>query len=134
MKRGYCLIAVAASVALGLSSCEGIAEAQRKAEGIKSISIAELDFSKVADGIYEAYADYGLDTARVAVRVEGGKVLDIEIKEHRHGPGEKRSGAPVARRVIEAQSLRVDAVSGATGSSKVMLKAIETALAQGLRP
>jgi uncharacterized protein with FMN-binding domain len=35
-------------------------------------------------------------------------------------------------RVIDAQSLAVDAVSGSTYSSKVVLKAIETALKKGL--
>jgi uncharacterized protein with FMN-binding domain len=34
--------------------------------------------------------------------------------------------------VIEAQSLSVDAVSGSTYSSKVVLKAIELALKKGL--
>jgi uncharacterized protein with FMN-binding domain len=38
----------------------------------------------------------------------------------------------VVGRVIEAQSLDVDAVGGTSGSSKVMKKAIENALKKGL--
>jgi uncharacterized protein with FMN-binding domain len=125
-------IAAAGALALSLSSCAGFKEAQDKAKGIKAIEIADLDLAKVRDGSYEDYQDFGLDTAKVSVDVSGGKIAAIRILEHKHGPGKSHSGAPVADRVMAAQSLKVDVVSGATGSSKVVLKAIEQALRKGL--
>jgi len=50
------------------------------------------------------------------------------IIEHFNGRGEKAEA--IIPRVIEAQSLDVDVVSGATGSSKAILKAIEDAFAE----
>ncbi|MBA7580983.1 hypothetical protein ES708_22882 [subsurface metagenome] len=53
-------------------------------------------------------------------------IAGIELVKHRSG-----QGAPaemIASKVVEAQTLEVDVVSGATYSSKVILKAIENAL------
>jgi uncharacterized protein with FMN-binding domain len=49
-----------------------------------------------------------------------------------HGHGPNHGADALLPRVIDAQSLAVDAVSGSTYSSKVVLKAIETALKKGL--
>jgi len=130
-KSVIAIIASGALAALALSSCGSMKEMEEKAKGIDSIVVADIDFSKLADGTYEDFQDFGLDTAKVSVTVAGGKVTDIRVLQHQHGPGKKHSGEPVAKRVLDAQSLRVDVVSGATGSSKVILKAIETALAKG---
>ena len=56
--------------------------------------------------------------------------MAIEVLKHSHGPG--HGAGAIIDRVIAAQSLKVDAVSGASLSSKVMLKAIEKALEKGL--
>lgn len=128
-------VIVAAIAALNLASCAGSKEgnAERKSvKDIDSIAIENVDPTKVKDGAYEQREDYGLVTAKVGVLVKGGRIEDIKLAEHRHGPGKKHSGEPVIARVIEKQSLAVDVVSGATGSSKVILKAIEGALKQGM--
>jgi len=68
----------------------------------------------------------------VTVTVAQGRIVDVKVRRHAHGPG---CGADkVAAAVVAEQTLSVDAVSGATGSSTVMRKAIENALRQGLRP
>jgi len=61
--------------------------------------------------------------------VHGGAVTDIVLVRHFHGPD--HGAEEILGRVVEAQSLRVDAVSGSTYSSKVVLAAIETALRKG---
>jgi uncharacterized protein with FMN-binding domain len=50
--------------------------------------------------------------------------------EHRNGQGEAAEVIP--QMVVDAQSLQVDAISGATFSSKVILLAIEDALKMDL--
>ncbi|TYB94365.1 MAG: FMN-binding protein, partial [Kosmotoga sp.] len=52
--------------------------------------------------------------------------VDIELIEHNHGRGEAAEVIP--EKVVEAQSLKVDIITSATYSSKVILKAIENAL------
>ena len=53
-------------------------------------------------------------------------IKEIELKKHDNGQGFPAEIIP--GKVVEAQSLEVDIVSGATYSSKVILKAIENAL------
>ena len=70
--------------------------------------------------------DAVLVAAQVRVTVADGAIRRIEILHHENGRG--KPAEAVLDRVIAAQSLRVDAVSGATSSSKVLLKAVENAL------
>jgi uncharacterized protein with FMN-binding domain len=65
----------------------------------------------------------------VRVSVRDGRITEIKLLRHSHGPG--HGADAIVDRVVASQSLRVDAVSGASYSSKVVLKAIETALNQG---
>ncbi|MBU1240442.1 FMN-binding protein [Myxococcota bacterium] len=62
---------------------------------------------------------------KLSVQVKGHRINHVEI--HKHSTGRKRS-EQVLKRVVAAQSLKVDAVSGATASSKMLLKTIEKAL------
>ena len=66
----------------------------------------------------------------VGVQRARGRITDIVMLSHGHGPN--HGADALLPRVIDAQSLAVDAVSGSTYSSKVVLKAIETALKKGL--
>lgn len=52
--------------------------------------------------------------------------MDIEILKHRNGKGKKAE--VIIDDVIKEQSLLVDAVTGATISSRAIFKAIEDAL------
>ena len=54
------------------------------------------------------------------------KISNINILEHKNERGTPAEIIP--KKVVDAQSLKVDVVSGATNSSKVILKAIENAL------
>lgn len=91
----------------------------------------DVDISRVPDGEYEGYCKYkSLADARVSVSVAGGRIEKIRVLKHRHFPF--ISGKKVADRIVEKQSLDVDVVSGATGSSYVMRKAVEIALKQGM--
>jgi uncharacterized protein with FMN-binding domain len=121
-------LAVAAAASC-LAACLALA-GSKELDAIAAIEISDLDFSRLRDGTYEGFRDYKLVTARVRSRVEGGKVVELVILEHSHGP--KHGADALIPKVLETQSLRVDAVTGSTASSKVLLETVEAALSQGL--
>jgi uncharacterized protein with FMN-binding domain len=119
-------ILLACLVLVGGCAVRGAAKQERRYPQIDSI-----DFRKVRDGRYEGYYDYyGLADARVLVTVSGGRVTAIRLLKHFHFPF--LSGAGVVERILNRQSLQVDVVSGATGSSVTVQKAVELALREGL--
>ncbi|MCX7922534.1 MAG: FMN-binding protein [Clostridia bacterium] len=95
-------------------------------EIISEIAISNPNLSKVEDGVYKGSFDAILVAADVSVTVEGHKIKDIKIDKHVYDRGQK--GETITNKVLSSQSLQVDTVSGATNSSKVILKAIENAL------
>ncbi len=93
---------------------------------IEEMTVTDVDLSMTADGKYiGAYILFPI-SARVEVTLEDSKIAAIEIVEHKNGRGAEAEA--VVERVIEDQTLEVDAVTGATYSSKIILKAIEIAL------
>jgi len=98
----------------------------------EKIQVENVDIARVPDGRYEACHELPpFLTACVAVTVRKSAVTSVEILKHECGRGRKAED-PIIERVIKKQSLRVDTVSGATGSSKVILKAVEKALRKGM--
>jgi len=91
-----------------------------------SLTISNFDLSKVKDGIYVGEYDAKFVSAKTRVTVKNGKITDIELLEHKNERGKKAES--ILSEVISKQSLHVDSVSGATNSSKVILKSIENAL------
>ena len=97
---------------------------------INKLTIDNVTVQLVKDGTYEGSENAFPVTASVRVTVSGGRITDIVMLSHGHGPN--HGADAIVPRVTAAQSLAVDAVSGSTYSSKVVLKAIETALKKGL--
>ena len=87
------------------------------------------NLSQLADGTYNGRCDNGIVKAQVEVDVASGIITDVRIIEHQNGLGSPAEA--VTRKVIESQSVEVDAISGATMSSDTILKAIEIALSGG---
>lgn len=80
------------------------------------------------DGHYEGeYKPSNIAFAKVRVKVKNKRIVSIELLET--NKGRTREAKMIADRVVEKQSLDVELVSGATYTSKVVLKAIEYALA-----
>jgi uncharacterized protein with FMN-binding domain len=92
----------------------------------KAIVINNPELNLVADGIYRGEAKVGPVRVTLDVTLQRGVIQNINLIQHFNGLGKKAE--VIIPRVIEAQSLEVDVVSGATASSKAILKAIETAL------
>jgi uncharacterized protein with FMN-binding domain len=95
---------------------------------MNKIIVNSPDLSKVADGTYRGDSRVGPVRVTLDVKIENRTMLSIVIIRHFNGRGKKAE--VIIPRVIEAQSLDVDVISGATGSSKAILKAIENALTQ----
>jgi len=98
----------------------------KELQAIESIVISPVVMEDLQDGTYEAALDYTLVTARVSVTMTGGRIESIRILEHKHGPNHGTEA--IVDRVLERQNTDVDVISGATGSSKVILKAIGDAI------
>jgi uncharacterized protein with FMN-binding domain len=93
---------------------------------INNMVISDVDLTKIADGTYEGKCEIYPITVEVKVSIEDHKIVSIDLVKHVNGKGAKAE--VITDRVIEKQSLNVDTIAGATGSSKVILKAIENAL------
>lgn len=97
------------------------------------VTIKDINLSSVADGEYKGR--YSIDdiSANVIVFVSGNNIIDI-VFENGTGHFAKNKENYIEMRdclinaVLERQSLEVDTISGATASSKALLKAVEEAL------
>ncbi len=123
------------AVKIGLGSIGGLAVLYGIMEGkeildyqakMKKLEIETLDVSTVKDGVYEGSYDANVISASVKVTMSTEKIESIELTSHKYDRG--GSAIAIIDEVIQAQSLDVDVVSGATNSSKTILKAIENAL------
>jgi len=118
------LILIGISVFITLSGC-ALTKYKKK---IASTEINSINLERIKDGEYEGFYDVYLINARVIVKVESNKIVSIKLIEHKH---DRHSGEPMIQKVIDNQSLEIDAISGATNSCKTVLKAIEIALNKG---
>lgn len=98
-------------------------------EKVSNIQVEKLDLNNIKDGEYEGSCDVDFIMVDLKVKVENHKIVKIDIIKHKNGRG--KPAEAITGEVIKNQSVQVDAVSGATNSSKVILKAIEDALNKG---
>lgn len=96
---------------------------------VEEITLSDVNLSSLADGGYLGECDADFVAARVRVTIQGGRITAIEVLEHRNGRGTAAEILPA--RIVAAQSPDVDAVAGATNSSRVICKAVENALCSG---
>lgn len=89
----------------------------------------ELDPTEVDDGTYEGTGRGFADDVVVEVTVSDGEITGIVIVSHGDTPDYfQRAEAEMPDRIIQAQSIDVDVVSGATASSVGILEAVSDAL------
>ena len=98
-------------------------------KAIADIVIETPDISRIQNGTYNGVFDANMISADVDVIVKDHRITEIVLNEHNNGRG--ASAEAITEEVILKQSLEVDTISGATNSSKVILKAIEIALENG---
>jgi uncharacterized protein with FMN-binding domain len=101
-------------------------------EQIKTMDIAHVDPATVPDGSYIGEFPFRQKYMyRVRVTVKSGRIENIEVLENGTENEYAQKGLGVIPRMLEEQSPEVDAVSGATVSSKALMKCVEKALKEG---
>ena len=86
-----------------------------------------VNHNKLMDGVYEGSYKGGPNKALVKVTIKDNTIVHIQIVEHWALKG-KKAELPILKRIIERQSTKVDAVSGATNSSRVIMNAVQRAI------
>lgn len=103
-----------------------VSKLESNLEELNSLTIEDVDMNTVEDGTFEgSYGSFPV-SAVVEVTVKDHRITEIRLTDHSSGKGQPAEALP--EKVVEAQSVEVDVISGATYSSRVILKAIETAL------
>ena len=95
----------------------------------KTLTAKIPDLALKTDGIYRG--DYDLSGTPVNVildvTIQNYKISKIEIVRHSCSPIGKKA-EKIIDQIIAIQNLDVDVISGATASSKTIIKAVENAL------
>lgn len=93
------------------------------------VEAMELDIAAVSDGTYTGTGTGFKSDVTVEVTVSGGQITEIVVLEHDDTPAfwDNAEGETIDR-ILDAQSIEVDAVSGATASSLGIIEAVFNAL------
>ncbi|MGA1869488.1 MAG: FMN-binding protein [bacterium] len=87
-----------------------------------------LKSENLKDGVYQGSYRGGRNKAIVEVTIKGGKITEIKLLKHIAVWKGRRAESVIPGRIIENQSTNVDAVSGATNSSHVIMNAVQKAV------
>ena len=98
---------------------------------INKITLEKMDITSLKDGTYIGQYNTKIIDVEVSVTIKTSLITDITILKHHNGKGAKAE--IILESVVDKNSLEVDIISGATASSKVILKAIEQALLEARR-
>lgn len=93
---------------------------------VASIDVRNVDLQTIEDGTYFGDCNVGYIRVKVRVVIKDHTMTEIELIEHKNDRGGAANALP--DRILEQQRIDVDAVSGATSSSRVIQEAIYNAL------
>lgn len=83
---------------------------------------------RLRDGVYVGSSSAWPNSARVKVTISGGRIAKIDLLSHFSSWIGNKAEDAVPARIIEHQSTSVDAVTGATNSSRVIMNAVQDAV------
>jgi len=109
-------------VLIGLMGC-----ASQEIMRVRQMKIQDVDMSSVLDGAHTGSFAYSGFEYRVQAVVRDRTITDIIILKNRDTEY-SRKAEEVAAEIIKEQTPNVDAVTGATTTSKALMKAVEQAL------
>ena len=92
----------------------------------QSLEIKDIDITKLSDGIYSGEFREFLVSVKAEVTITRNRISEVRISRQRCGKGYEASDT--LNRIMKAQTPKVDAVTGATGSSKAIMAAVQKAL------
>lgn len=101
-------------------------KAQSDFKKLANIKIQDVNLYEIEDGYYEGSYNAFPISVEVSVFVKNHELIDIKIIKHDNWQGS--SAEKITKHILKSQSLNVDVISGATYSSKAILKAVENAL------
>ena len=90
------------------------------------LQVGSAELGAIADGTYIGVCQNKILFAVVQVEIQDHEIVNIEVMEHK--TAYMSQAKQIAEAVCDEQSLKVDAISGATLTSDTVLKAIENAL------
>ena len=82
----------------------------------------------LSDGEFEGKFSSFPNLAKVKVIIVDGRITEVEILRHRGSSRGRPAAEKIPGMIVEAQRADVDAVSGATNSSRVIMNAVQNAL------
>jgi uncharacterized protein with FMN-binding domain len=88
-----------------------------------------VDGSRLVDGVFRGESKAGPNKAVVEVTIRDQKITEVNLLQSDAWKGHK-ADAVIPGRIVEKQSTAVDAVSGATNTSNVIMNATEAAIAK----
>ena len=100
-------------------------------EEARNVSIRKIDFTSLNSGIYNGCYEGGRYQWRkntCSVKIDSGKVVSIDLLSSTDPGKENTDHTLLYQRIIDNQSLQVDAICGASLTTKAYLKAVEDAL------
>ena len=111
---------------IGLAGFLGFQKLNRDLEHLKEYSFETQYPSQWKDGTYSGKASQFPIQVKVEVNIQNQRITKLALLEHQTGEGQNAEG--ILDHVLDAQTLDVDVITGATYSSILILKAIEDAL------
>ncbi len=125
-KRIFILIVVVVIICAGIGLYKINARIDQNLSNLTQMKIEDIDLYKISDGKYEGNFELFPVSVEVAVTIKEHQISKIDLIKHDNGKG--AAAETILGEVVKTGSLDVDAIAGATFSSKVILKAIENAL------
>ena len=90
----------------------------------------DFEGRQLKDGVYKGSYTKGPNSAVVKVTVVDSRIEDVELVRHFSSWKGSKANKVIPERIKAQQSTRVDAVSGATNSSIVIMNAAQKAIEQ----
>lgn len=118
------VIAVIAVIAIGIAVM--INSISGNLASYTKLDFSGLDLAKVEDGTYLGSEDAKIIKVKVEVTVKDHTITEVKLLEHQNGQG--KPAEVIVDDIVAANSLDIDAISGATYSSQVIKTAVYNAL------
>ena len=118
------LILIVCVILVSLTACAEDYRVPWDHSWVGEMEIHDVDLSGYSDGVYRGYFIYNNFTYVVDTYVLMHRYEDIVVVSNKDSE-RARAAVVVVDRVLEQQTLLVDVVSGASNTSKALLKSIE---------
>jgi len=124
------LIIVGTVVILSIIGLALIHTKLKEYQRVAELTVTVIDLATINDGIYEGSFAYAGRKIAVKIAVRNDSICKVEILEKDNSSYTTLAAKQIPDLILEKQNNSIDAISGATTSSKAILKAVENALMQ----